>query len=524
MVMDVYKVEQISCKEVTEETETTRPPLAPSEKNIVVPRRPKTTREVSSRYKAASSCPATPIVSRRCPSPNVARPIPATTSLFTKRAQSAERRRPSTPSSSPRPTTPLHDATPETQTHSKRLPGGRTSEGLWPSGTMRSLCVSFQSDTFSLPITKKEKPINHQSSLDHTLKTSANGVHRQAEATHAQRKMTPERRTTPLRGRNASDQLENSKPLDNSHVRAIDQHRWPSRTGSKVSTSPSIRSGNLTDKASKTFSSPLTGRGVSPLRRLPVSDVMGRGLQKAQSEVANRLSFDESGGVEHGLFTGDALRSFGIHKFSTPNVKSQSLPIPGSRPPSPSRTHMLSSSPARGSLSPSRARPSSPFPSASSVTSQSNSSSSVLSFIADYRKGKKGANHIEDAHQLRLLYNRYLQWRYANARADVTLSHQRIIAEKTLYNVWNTTSELWGSVTKKRINLQQLRQETKLTSTLNEQVKSLFHYCIFIASLPFTTVNWRLSPLYACFDICNCRGIYVLHLYLFGFISVLTRQ
>ncbi|KAF5202037.1 Qwrf motif-containing protein, partial [Thalictrum thalictroides] len=55
----------------------------------------------------------------------------------------------------------------------------------------------------------------------------------------------------------------------------------------------------------------------------------------------------------------------------------------------------------------------------------------------------------------------------------LTILNLYLHEQKTLYNVWNTTSELWGSVTKKRINLQQLRQETKLTSTLNEQVAYL---------------------------------------------------
>lgn len=104
------------------------------------------------------------------------------------------------------------------------------------------------------------------------------------------------------------------------------------------------------------------------------------------------------------------------------------------RPSSPSKTPVLSSV-ARG-VSPSRLRPSTPPPrgiSSSRIrpsnSTQSNASTSVLSFIADYKKGKKTASYIEDAHKLRLLYNRHLQWRCANARAEAVLRNQEVVAE-----------------------------------------------------------------------------------------------
>ena len=50
--------------------------------------------------------------------------------------------------------------------------------------------------------------------------------------------------------------------------------------------------------------------------------------------------------------------------------------------------------------------------------------------------------------------------------------------QRRLYNVWRTTSELWDSVTEKRIDLQELRLKLKLYSVLKEQVMSLSHYHI----------------------------------------------
>lgn len=49
--------------------------------------------------------------------------------------------------------------------------------------------------------------------------------------------------------------------------------------------------------------------------------------------------------------------------------------------------------------------------------------------------------------------------------------------QKTLYNVWRTTSELWDSVSKKRMVIQELRLTLKLYLVLNEQVMSLVTTC-----------------------------------------------
>jgi hypothetical protein len=50
-------------------------------------------------------------------------------------------------------------------------------------------------------------------------------------------------------------------------------------------------------------------------------------------------------------------------------------------------------------------------------------------FCSRGEKGEKGENRIEEAHRLRLLDNRYLQWRCINARTDATLLVQSFTAE-----------------------------------------------------------------------------------------------
>ncbi|KAG5005770.1 hypothetical protein JHK82_023752 [Glycine max] len=85
----------------------------------------------------------------------------------------------------------------------------------------------------------------------------------------------------------------------------------------------------------------------------------------------------------------------------------------------------------------------------------------------DVRKGKKGSSQQEDVHSLRLLYNRYLQWRFANAKAHSTMKAQQTEIQKALYSQAMRISEMRDSVNKKRIELE-LLQKSKILSTILE--------------------------------------------------------
>ncbi|XVF47879.1 hypothetical protein PTKIN_Ptkin03bG0145700 [Pterospermum kingtungense] len=486
--MDVCESEQRLHKFAA--IDTARPPLVPAEKNnaplttrgrlISTPR----TREINSRYK--SPTPSTPSGPKRFPSPSLTRTTPTPSQLVQKRSVSAERKRPSTPPSPRSPSTPVPDSSIAAQISSRRLSTGRIPESLWPS-TMRSLSVSFQSDTISIPVSKKEKekPVSNVS-LDRTLRPSSNVAHRQqSETSSLSRKPTPERKRSPLKGKNTPDQSENAKPVDGYPSRLMDQHRWPSRIGGKLSSNSLKRSMDLGNNIAKSLSTHIPDMGLSSLKSKPMSDGSGKPLEKSASDAARLLSLDEIGRVGSEAISIDGncqqvsgparlLSANSLDKITlvTHGIKSQSLSAPGSRPQSPSRTSV-----SRG-VSPSRARPSTPPPRGvspsrmrtSTSSSQSHSSTSVLSFIADFKKGRKNASYIEDAHQLRLLYNRFLQWRFANARAEAVLYIQKVTVEETLYNVWNATLSLWDATIKKNINLQQLKLELNLNSVLNDQM------------------------------------------------------
>ncbi|KAK4779252.1 hypothetical protein SAY86_006780 [Trapa natans] len=98
---------------------------------------------------------------------------------------------------------------------------------------------------------------------------------------------------------------------------------------------------------------------------------------------------------------------------------------------------------------------------------------SILCFAADLRSGKIGENKVADAHELRLLYNRLLQWRFVNARADSSLRAQELDALRSLSSARFITSKLLNSVKTKRVQLQLQRHSLKLASTLRWQMESL---------------------------------------------------
>ncbi|XP_050370515.1 protein ENDOSPERM DEFECTIVE 1-like isoform X2 [Argentina anserina] len=84
---------------------------------------------------------------------------------------------------------------------------------------------------------------------------------------------------------------------------------------------------------------------------------------------------------------------------------------------------------------------------------------------SELRKGKK-----EEAHSLRLLQNRYLQWRYANATAEASMLAQQRQTERSLYSLALQLTELYDSVKRKRIELGILQRTKTLSTILEAQI------------------------------------------------------
>ncbi|XP_042382170.1 QWRF motif-containing protein 2-like [Zingiber officinale] len=98
---------------------------------------------------------------------------------------------------------------------------------------------------------------------------------------------------------------------------------------------------------------------------------------------------------------------------------------------------------------------------------------SIISFAVEVRRSKKGENRIEKAHMLRLLDNRYVQWRFVNAKITATLLSKKVTAEKNIYDACITTSNLRDSVSFKRSKLHIMMDNLKLTSVLEGQITYL---------------------------------------------------
>ncbi|XP_073007853.1 QWRF motif-containing protein 2-like [Typha latifolia] len=153
-------------------------------------------------------------------------------------------------------------------------------------------------------------------------------------------------------------------------------------------------------------------------------------------------------------------------------VDSQLLPRIAS---SPSRA---GASQSRGLANPLRGRRGLAVSSESTPIGRPGNAPSIISFAAEVRRAKKGENRIEEAHMLRLLDNRHLQWRWVNARVSAAHLVHRLTAKNKLCSAWTSTSDLCDSVTIKRSKLQLLTQRLKLTSILKGQMTYLEEWAV----------------------------------------------
>ncbi|XP_062198549.1 AUGMIN subunit 8-like isoform X3 [Phragmites australis] len=424
--------------------ETLRPPLIPSEKHNAF-----SGRDVKSRYKSGL---AAATKTRRCTSPSLGRTSATEDIPGPQRAQSADRGRPSTPStpssrvstpSTPtsRSITPVRDTITGLRKSSKCIVSTRAPDGLWPA--MQNLSSSFRSESVAAPTNKKDKIVSG-SCLDRTKGKVS---------------VLTERKKSPFRRKNIGEQCENAQPSEEPPKRVIEQHWWPAMISRHRPTNLMSRSIDLSDKATRSVPLSNTSRGLSP-RKIPASEVARRLVIQA----SRRDDEVDSGNNIHSHTT---QRSKSV---SRPN-RTVTFPVPVlHRPSSPSKVLSTASSSSRTFQSPSRTRPSTPCRSQSAGTIQSGVTSPVTNYMVDVKKVKKNASQIENIHQLRLLYNRYLQWLFINARAGDILSFQKTTVESTIYNVWRNTLNLWDAVNVRRIMVQHLQQELRLYNILKEQI------------------------------------------------------
>ncbi|CAL9135432.1 unnamed protein product [Musa textilis] len=497
-------------------TSSTRPPLSPSEKdNAAGPKRPRA-KEINSRYLAFSSsssasaakggsfssAPASSSSKGASFSSSSCSASTASSSSSSSTATSSPRRfrsplpasRPSTPAALPKTCMPNRSKSVD-----RARPGSSaTPRAAHNPATLSSAARALRTTTRSLSVSFQGESFSYQSSKIGPTSPSPKN-----------RKPTPERRgptapaATPAR---SCFKLENSRPFD-SH------HRWPAATSQQLNSLTRSLDCSVGEKDSF----------LAAVRSLRQSMALNEGARRASFDGGDfSLSVDTdslSTGSNSGTHESINLpprRPVTPHGTVTPSRLLQEkghrlhrLPDPGTQQPSPNLKSVASSKfvPAKKTLvngllsSPFVAayshhgsvRPSSPGkPSATSPggmpgvqrasTSPAKSSSTVLlpgnapsifSFASDIKRGKNGESRIEDAHQLRLLYNRYLQWRWVNAQVHDTFLVQKLTAEKYLSNVWMTTTKMHEPIAIKKLKVQTDRQHVKLRSILKAHMSNL---------------------------------------------------
>ncbi|KAL6600284.1 hypothetical protein ACP70R_045084 [Stipagrostis hirtigluma subsp. patula] len=87
--------------------------------------------------------------------------------------------------------------------------------------------------------------------------------------------------------------------------------------------------------------------------------------------------------------------------------------------------------------------------------------------------GRKVAGKQEDVHQLRLMDNCYLQYRFLNARAEAAAKAKTTAAKKSLYGLAERITSLQESVAEKRAEVERMKREQRLCSVVSGQVPCL---------------------------------------------------
>ncbi|XP_068638028.1 protein ENDOSPERM DEFECTIVE 1-like isoform X2 [Aristolochia californica] len=331
------------------------------------------------------------------------------------------------------------------------------------------------------------------------------------------------KRAVKLFKENGEKDLESSRPPENTHLGKTMNSKLPARLRSRTDTPLATpRSNFVNQNHSRTISSAVNS-AAAKLLQSSLSNVRKDGVQDSGSSL--RRNLPEQSDDENGTEESSSADNFTVSDFSeseTCSISSQ----PGicDSPPLPAQTTKIrtipevrSSMPERDLLPTVSARflasegnvagdlcrvSSSPcyrslnsalstcqqsfnsikFVSGSSGLSRTNLGSSIclppphpsqVKSAADAKKGRAGRSNQEDVYLLKLLHNRYLQWRFANAKAEATMNNQRIAAEKMLHSVVAKISEMQDSVSQKQVELRRLKQIQSLSTILEAQMPYL---------------------------------------------------
>ncbi|KAJ8748063.1 hypothetical protein K2173_012620 [Erythroxylum novogranatense] len=84
--------------------------------------------------------------------------------------------------------------------------------------------------------------------------------------------------------------------------------------------------------------------------------------------------------------------------------------------------------------------------------------------------GKVSPIQEEEYHRFRVMQNRLLQWRFANARAESAMASTNTMSKDKVFHVWLRIFNVRKSILKKRLEIQKLKHEIKLCQIMNPQM------------------------------------------------------
>ncbi|XP_042446630.1 QWRF motif-containing protein 2-like [Zingiber officinale] len=119
---------------------------------------------------------------------------------------------------------------------------------------------------------------------------------------------------------------------------------------------------------------------------------------------------------------------------------------------------------------------------------------SMFGMGADIKRGTYVERQLEDAHRLRLLNNRHLQWWWVNAQVKDTFLMQKLTAEKRLYGAWITIAKMHKSLAVNKLQLQTKKQYLKFSSILKGQVSSFLCTVTYYMLNTGNFVCWLYVP------------------------------
>ncbi|KAK8586587.1 hypothetical protein V6N13_010175 [Hibiscus sabdariffa] len=219
--------------------------------------------------------------------------------------------------------------------------------------------------------------------------------------------------------------------------------------------------------------------GTTALKREPsVINSTSRSTNRSKSTTRSRSRSLRNGENINPTTTLPSMQKKSDRQESTRDGFVRFLQRGGSKPKGSSKP--ITNSPSAWALSPGRSSPLMALQGSCETTEVrgkcSKGGGGVSGVLKYFRQKKVSPIEEEEYHQFRLVYNRMLQWRFANARAEVAMAAVDIDAQDKLFGVWLRILKKRNHSLEKRILLEKLRHEIKLHEIVGPQLRLLHEW------------------------------------------------